>query len=177
MLHDGVAKLARQMLDWYRTICRPDWRWFEDILTYDNARLPESLAAYHEIKDDSTCLTVASESLAFLMTAQTVEGMFAPVGNKGWYRLGGHRALYDQQPVDAGATVEASNRLYRITGERRYAEWSSLALSWYHGCNVKGLALYDDATGGCYDGLTQDGRNLNQGAESVLSYLLAVASF
>jgi len=108
---------------------------------------------------------------------QTVESMFAPVGNKGWYRQGGHRALYDQQLVDAGATVEASNRLYRITGERRYAEWSSLALSWYHGCNVKGLALYDDATGGCYDGLTQDGRNLNQGAESVLSYLLAVASF
>lgn len=176
-LHEGTAKLAKQILSWYRTVCRPDWRWFEDTLTYDNARLPESLAAYHQVEGDSTCFMVASESLTFLMSAQTVEGMFAPIGNKGWYRVGGHRALYDQQPVDAGATVEACNRLHRITGERRYAEWSLLALSWYSGCNVKGMAIYDDKTGGCYDGLMEDGLNLNQGAESVLSYLLAATSF
>jgi len=177
MLREGSAKLARQILGWYRSVSRPGWRWFEDILTYDNARLPESLAAYHEIGGNSTCLMVASESVAFLMGAQTVEGMFAPVGNKSWYRLGGHRALYDQQPVDAGATVETCNRLYRVTAERRYAEWSSLALSWYYGNNLKGRALYDEKTGGCYDGLTQDEVNLNQGAESILSYLLAVTSF
>lgn len=176
-LLEGTSKLASQVLGWYRAVCRPDWRWFEEILTYDNARLSESLAAYYEIKGDSTCLGVASESLDFLMSAQTVEGVFAPVGNKGWYRVGGHRALYDQQPVDAGATVEACNRLYRITGERRYLDWSSLALSWYNGSNLKRLAVYDNSTGGCYDGLTEDGLNLNQGAESVLSYLLAVTSF
>ncbi len=176
-LLNGVTKVASQVLGWYRAVSRPDWRWFEEILTYDNARLSESLAAYYEITQDSTYLRVASESLDFLMSVQTVDGVFAPVGNKGWYRVGGHRALYDQQPVDAGATVEACNRLYRVTGETRYRDWSSLALSWYSGSNLKRLAVYDYATGGCYDGLTEDGVNLNQGAESILSYLLAITSF
>jgi len=176
-LAEGTKKLASQLLGWYRAICRPDWRWFEDILTYDNARLSESLAAYYEVTQDSGCLKIACESLEFLISAQTVEGVFAPVGNKGWYQVGGQRALYDQQPVDAGATVEACNRLHRITGERRYKEWASFALSWYSGSNLKRLAVYDNASGGCYDGLTEQGLNLNQGAESILSYLLAVTSF
>jgi len=176
-LRDGATKLARQLLGWYKAVSRPAWRWFEESLTYDNARLSESLAACHEISGDSTCLKVASESLDFLMSVQTVDGVFAPVGSKGWYRVGGHRALYDQQPVDAGTTVEACNRLYRITGETRYRDWSSFALSWYSGFNLKRLAVFDSATGGCYDGLIEEGVNLNQGAESILSYFLAVTSF
>lgn len=176
-LLEGATNLAKRLLGWYQAVSRLDWRWFEEILTYDNARLSESLAAYYEIERDSTYLRIACESLDFLMSAQTVDGVFAPIGSKGWYRVGGDRALYDQQPVDAGATVEACNRLYRVTGERRYLDWSSLALSWYYGSNLKRLAVYDNVTGGCYDGLIEEGLNLNQGAESVLSYLLAVASF
>jgi hypothetical protein len=176
-LRDGATKLASQLLGWYGAVSRPGWRWFEESLTYDNARLPESLAACHEVSGDSTCLRVASESLDFLMSVQTVDGVFAPVGNKGWYRVGGPRALYDQQPVDAGATVEACNTLYRVTGETRYREWASLVLSWYSGSNLKRLAVYDSETGGCYDGLIEEGVNLNQGAESILSYLLAITSF
>lgn len=176
-LAEGMKELAGQLIGWYRAVRRPHWRWFEDVLTYDNARLPEALAACYEIVQNPDYLRVASESLDFLMGAQSVEGVFAPVGNKGWYRVGGHRALYDQQPVDAGATVEACNRCYRITGDRRYMDWSSFALSWYHGSNLKRLAVYDNATGGCYDGLMEEGLNLNQGAESLLSYLLAVTSF
>lgn len=176
-LHDGATKLANQLLSWYEGVSRPAWRWFEESLTYDNARLPESLAAYYAISEDSTCLNVASESLGFLMSVQTVSGVFAPIGNKGWYRVGGDRALYDQQPVDAGATVEACNRLYRVAGQTRYRDWSSLALSWYSGSNLKRLPVYDNTTGGCYDGLIEEGVNLNQGAESILSYLLAITSF
>jgi len=176
-LVEGMKKLADQLTGWYRAVTRPHWRWFEDILTYDNARLPEALAACYEIVQEPDYLRVARESLKFLMHAQTVQGVFAPIGNKGWHRVGGPRALYDQQPVDAGATVEACNRFSRITGEQLYADWSSFALSWYYGSNLKQLAVYDTATGGCYDGLTEEGLNLNQGAESVLSYLLAVTSF
>jgi len=176
-LAEGVKKLAEQLIAWYRAVCGPHWRWFEDVLTYDNARLPEALTVSYEIVQDPDYLRLASESLEFLMSAQTVEGVFAPVGNKGWYRAGGNRALYDQQPVDAGASVEACNRCYRSTGERRYLDWASLALSWYYGSNLKRLSVYDNATGGCYDGLMEEGLNLNQGAESVLSYLLAVTSF
>ena len=176
-LRDGATKLAEQLLGWYRAVSRPGWRWFEEILTYDNARLSESLAAYCEVEKNTSYLTSACDSLDFLMGAQTLDGVFAPVGNKGWYRVGGSRALYDQQPVDAGAAVEACNRFYRVTGERHYVDWSSLALSWYNGINLKRLAVYNQATGGCYDGLTEDGVNLNQGAESTLSYLLAVTSF
>jgi hypothetical protein len=176
-LRGGATKLASELLGWYEAVSRPAWRWFEESLTYDNARIPESLAAYHVISGDSTCLKVASESLDFLMRVQTVDGVFAPVGNKGWYRVGGPRALYDQQPVDAGATVEACNRLYRMTGETRYREWAALALSWYSGSNLKRLPVYDSATGGSYDGLMEEGVNLNQGAESILSYLLAITSF
>lgn len=176
-LRDGATKLASQLLCWYKTVTRPEWNWFEESLTYDNARLPESLAACYEISRDSTCLKVASESLDFLMNVQTVDGVFTPVGNKGWYRVGGHRAIYDQQPVDAGASIEACNRLYRLTAQTRYRDWSSFALSWYSGSNLKRMAVYDLATGGCYDGLIEEGVNLNQGAESILSYLLAATSF
>jgi len=175
-LLEGATKLADHLLRWYRAVQRADWKWFEESITYDNARLSESLAAFHEVSGDSTCLDVACESLEFLMSVQSVDDVFAPVGNKGWYRVGGRRALYDQQPVDAGATAEACNRVYRTTGERRYREWASIALSWYAGLNLKGIALYDNTTGGCYDGLIEEGVNLNQGAESVLSYLLAVTS-
>ena len=174
---EAASKLAQHLINWYRGVCRPDWRWFEEMLTYDNARLSESLAAYYEIMQDSVSLNVACESLEFLVNAQTVEGVFAPIGNKGWYRVGGPRALYDQQPVDAGATVEACNRVYRIAREKRYLDWSRLALDWYTGFNLKRLAVYDNATGACYDGLIDEGLNLNQGAESVLSYVLAVTSF
>jgi len=176
-LLEGATNLAKQLLGWYQAVSRLDWRWFEDILAYDNARLPESLAAWYEITKDSASLEVASGSLEFLVKVQTVQGVFAPIGNKGWYRVGEYRALYDQQPDDAGATVEACNRLHRITGQKHYLDWSSFAFSWYSGFNLKRLAVYDSATGGCYDGLTKDGLNLNQGAESVLSYLLAVTSF
>jgi hypothetical protein len=176
-LRDGAVKVASQVLGWYRAVSRPEWRWFEDILTYDNARLSESLAVCYEAVRDPAYLTVASESLDFLMNVQTIDGMFVPVGNKGWYRVGGYRPLYDQQPVDAGATVEACNRLFRVGGERRYRDSAAFALSWYCGSNLKRLPLYDSVTGGCYDGLIEEGVNLNRGAESILSYLLAVTSF
>jgi len=176
-LRDGAEKLVHQLLAWYRAVSRPAWNWFEESLTYDNARLPESLAAWQEISGDSTGLQVACWCLGLVMGAQTVNGLFAPIGNKGWYQIGASRALYDQQPVDAGASVEACNRLHRLTGETRYRNWASFAFSWYSGSNLKRQAVYDSTTGGCYDALIEDGVNLNQGAESILSYLLALTTF
>jgi hypothetical protein len=99
--------------------------------------------------------------------------MFAPVGSEGWYRRNLVKAQFDQLPVEAGSAVEALAIAGVTTGSSQYWDLALQALSWYHGRNQKGVMLYDAKSGECYDGISPLGLNLNKGAESALSYLLA----
>lgn len=101
------------------------------------------------------------------------DGIFSPVGCHGWYRRGETRAVFDQQPIDAGAMVEACLTAYQITQLPAYEEDAITAMGWFYGRNVHGLSLYDAQSGGCHDGLQCDGVNANQGAESTIVHLLA----
>lgn len=170
--------LAGDLSDTYEQNRAADWRWFEDQMTYCNARLPQALfAAARIFPQEERFLAYGIESLDFLLKAMRLAGKgagYAPIGNDGWYHRGEKRpALFDQQPVDAGALVEACMEAFRATGEPRFRKAAHEAFSWYHGENIHGLPIYNPLTGGVCDALMPTGVNCNQGAESILSYILA----
>ena len=121
-------------------------------------------------------LAAGTQSLEWLMSIQRSKGGdFAPIGSNGFYGRGEPPASFDQQPVEACATVSACLEAHRVTGEKRWAEHAGRAFSWFLGQNHLQQSLYDPTTGGCRDGLHVDRANANQGAESTLSFLLALA--
>jgi uncharacterized protein YyaL (SSP411 family) len=149
------------------------WDWFESCLTYSNARLPHSLFLAYEASGENRYLQVASKSMKFLINTQTINKVFVPIGNRGWYRKGSDRAIYDQQSVEASCTTEAAIAAFRSTSEEVYLEAAYEAFEWFLGGNLKGLMLYDPENGSCCDGITPQGLNLNKGAEATLAYLQA----
>jgi glycosyltransferase involved in cell wall biosynthesis len=168
--------LAGRLLDLLRRTRAVDWPWFEDRLTYSNARLPQALLVTGGRMEDEEMTTAAISSLAWLASIQCAEnGYFAPIGSNGFYRRGAPKALFDQQPVEACAMVSACLEAGRVTGEARWAEHARRAFAWFLGENHLHASLYDATTGGCRDGLHTDRANENQGAESTLSFLLALA--
>jgi hypothetical protein len=112
-------------------------------------------------------------ALAFLGEITQPTDVFMPVGNEGWYRRGGIRAKYDQQPIEACAMVDAWLAAARLTGDAAYVDRSRVAYEWFNGLNTERLAVGVAETGACYDGLEPGRVNRNQGAESTLSYLHA----
>lgn len=149
------------------------WRWFEDLLAYANARLPQALFLAHRHVPKPAYLDVALEATEFITAGTVKEEYLRPVGNKGWWKKGSTPALYDQQPIDAGASAELYVTAYAATQEGRFLDLARLCFQWFLGRNSRGQALYDKSSGGCHDGLNEDGVNQNMGAESLLSYLMA----
>jgi len=168
--------LAGRLLDSYRANRSMGWYWFEDVLAYSNARLPHALLECGVRNSDETMIAAALEALDWLMAVQRCEikGHFVPIGSQGFYRKGGEKARFDQQPVEAGATVSACLRAFRETGDERWRKEAWSAFNWFLGDNDLQIVLYDSATGGCLDGLHPDRGNENQGAESTLAFLMAL---
>ncbi|MBA4066397.1 MAG: glycosyl transferase family 1 [Isosphaera sp.] len=173
----GVRReLTARLLDRHAKTAGPGWEWFEDVLTYDNARLPQALIAAGHGAGNRKAVEVGASALRWLVGVQTAPaGHHRPVGTEGWYRRGGAAARFDQQPVDAGATVSACLAAHRATGDPFWRPAARAAFDWFLGRNDLGLEVYDPATGGCRDGLLPDRVNRNQGAESTLAFLLARA--
>ncbi len=149
------------------------WMWFEDYLTYSNYKLPEALLSAFAVTGDKTYLKVAESALKFLAPISFEKNYFSPIGQDGWYFRDGKRAYFDQQPEDAASAVEALVKAYEITKKEDYAKEARIAFEWFLGKNHINQMIYDEATGGCYDGLGRNSINFNQGAESTISYLLA----
>jgi glycosyltransferase involved in cell wall biosynthesis len=167
--------LATRLRDLFRRTSQRDWPWFEDRLTYCNPRLPQALIVTARWLHDEELLAVGLRSLGWLLEQQTTaDGVFAPIGSDGFYPRGQARARYDQQPVEAGAMVSACLDARRLTGDARWSEGAHRAFDWFLGHNELQRPLYDAATGACHDGLHADRVNANQGAESTLSFLLAL---
>ncbi len=167
--------LANRLLALYEAVRGPDWKWFEDILSYGNARLAQVLLRAGEAASDQHMTSVGLEALDWLMTEQHSEknGHFVPIGSQGFYPRGGEKARFDQQPIEAAGAVSACLDAYCITGDERWRQEAWSAFNWFLGDNDLQLPLYDAATGGCRDGLHPDRANQNQGAESTLSFLMA----
>ncbi len=172
----GVRQdLAGRLFEMYGRVAEPGWPWFEDRLTYCNARLAQALVASGSRMEHEEMTAVGLRSLEWLAALQTSEdGRFAPVGSNGFYVRGGPRARFDQQPVEAAAMVSACLEAFRVTGRPLWAEHARRAFDWFLGHNVLERPLHDPATGGCRDGLHPDRVNENQGAESTLSFLVAL---
>ena len=167
--------LAGRLLDLFHRSSSPDWPWFEDRLTYCNARLPQALIATSEWMDNEEMRSVGVRTLDWLMGLQTTrDDYFAPIGCTGFYMRGGVQARFDQQPVEAGSAVSACLDARRITGDARWLFHARRAFDWFLGQNELQRSLYDAATGACHDGLHADRVNANQGAESTISFLLAL---
>jgi hypothetical protein len=168
--------LADRLMSCLASVETPDWRWFEEGLAYDNARLPQALIVTGMATQTSGYVDAGLRCLRWLMTQQTAStGYFRPVGSAGFGELRKPPRAFDQQPVEATATIAACLTAWRADGD---AEWKSVAanvFAWFLGSNDLSVALVDPETGSCRDGLHPDRANENRGGESVVCYLLGLA--
>jgi glycosyltransferase involved in cell wall biosynthesis len=178
---DRAASQAREaltlkLMDILDRASKPDWPWFEEELTYDNARLAHALIQSGHATTNGAVFERGLQTLRWLVEVQTSDhGHFRPVGSNGFYRRGGPRANFDQQPIEAHAMVSACLEAYRATQDPGWYEAAQRAFDWFLGWNDLGLELYASSTGGCRDALHVDRVNGNQGAESTLAFLLSLA--
>lgn len=169
-----VIQLADDLAHLYHENKSEDWHWFENKMTYGNAKIPEALLRAYQVTQTQDYLNIALESLDFLTKEQLNGVYFELVGNEGWYPKGGEKALFGQQPIDAGYLVEAYVAASEVANGHKYLELARLAFEWFLGRNRLNAALYDFADGSVADGIDANGVSANQGAESVVCYLLAV---
>ena len=168
--------LANRLLGSYRAHQSAGWKWFENSLSYSNARLPQALIRSGMRSANEEMLSAGLDALDWLVTIQRceVKGHFVPIGSQGFFSRKTEKARFDQQPVEACAAVAACIQAYRATGKGRWRKEAWSAFNWFLGDNDLQVALYDPTTGGCRDGLHPDRANENQGAESTLSFLMAL---
>jgi hypothetical protein len=165
---------ARLRAAFDRAASAREWPWPEPVLTYENALLPRALVVGGARLKDERMIEVGCAVLDWLVEVQTSQdGTFSPIGN-GWWPRGGSRSQFDQQPIEATATLLAAEAAYSATGLERYRGVAQMAYSWFLGDNLLGVRLADTSSGGCFDALTPRGVNDNKGAESTLMWLTAL---
>lgn len=172
----ALRSIAQDLIDRRNAVRCDGWDWFEERMTYDNARLPEALLRIGSVLDERGWVEAGLRTLNFYESVVVDEGVFIPIGNDGWYARGGERARFGQQPLEAAAMVDACLEAYGLTGLLRYLRTAESAFGWFHGSNSEQLEVVRGA--GCRDGLERNWVNENMGAESTLAYLasaLAVA--
>ena len=168
--------LANRLLDIYERSSNSTWQWFEKSLSYSNARLSQALILAGWRSGNKKMMTAGIESLQWLVAVQHHgdDEIFVPIGSNGFFTEGKEKARFDQQPVEACATISACLETYRLTRDQHWLDQAQIIFRWFLGKNDLQVPLYDSATGGCRDGLHPDRVNENQGAESTLSFLMAL---
>ena len=168
--------LANRLLGIYEQSVTGTWKWFEKSLSYSNARLPQALILAGWRGNNEQMIAAGTEALKWLLAAQHRDApeTFVPIGSNGIFSEGGERPRFDQQPVEACATISACLELYRLTQDYHWYMEASRVFGWFLGKNDLRVPLYDAVTGGCKDGLHPDRVNENQGAESTLSFLMSL---
>jgi hypothetical protein len=167
-----TAKLTQR----YADAATDEWHWFEEVVSYANAKLPHAMILSGRCLNNGTMLELGLKTLRWLIKIQTSDaGSFRPIGSNGFFPRGKERAVFDQQPIEAQATVSACIEAYQATSDMFWVSEARRAFEWFLGRNDLGLALYDAGTGGCRDGLHVDRLSQNQGAESTLAFLLSLA--
>lgn len=173
---DVREELTDRLTTIFDEVAQPGWTWFEEYLTYDNAKLAQALMVSGRDTGQTRVYERGIQALRWLVGVQTSEdGRLRPVGSNGFYHRNGARADFDQQPLEAQTTVSACLEAYRTTADLWWYEQAQRAFDWFLGWNDLGLELYAPRTGGCRDGLHPDRSNENQGAESMLAFLLSLA--
>ena len=169
-------ELSLRLFSLWQRVATPEWPWFENIVAYDNPRLSHALILAGRWTGHDAMRDAGLQSLRWLMENQRGEGgCFRPVGSNGFWRKGGAPAEFDQQPIEASAAISACIEALNPTGDAWWRSEATRAFDWFLGSNDLGEPLYDPASGGCRDGLHPNRANQNQGAESTLSFWLALA--
>lgn len=169
-----LARYGEELIALLDKARRPEWKWFEIVLAYDNARLPEALLRAGMVLDRPDFVQTGLETLDWIIARQTSpEGRFRAVGTESFGRPYAEPLPFDQQPLEAQATVDACVAAHACTGDRRWVDEAMKAYRWYLGANDLEMPLATAQDGGCFDGLMPTGLNRNQGAESILALQLA----
>jgi hypothetical protein len=172
--HPADQTAAELLADAAKMITRmepgADWPWPEQRLHYANAVFPEVLIASGQHLSDGDAREYGLELLGWLLETETSPGHLSPTGSSGW-TAGEPRPCFDQQPIEAAALADACARAYATNGDERWLRGVEHAVGWFLGENDLSIALYDQHTGGGYDGLHPDRHNANQGAESTLALI------
>ena len=171
-----ALRLSRRLFDLFEAHATEDWPWCEDVVTYDNARLPQALIAMHRRVEDERMLRQGLRTLQWLLDVQTdpLAHHLSLIGNDGWLRRGENKARFDQQPIEVASLMEACYEASLATGERRWRVAMDQCFAWFFGRNDLHEMIYNFTTGGCFDGLHSTEVNQNQGAESTVCWLLAL---
>jgi len=166
--------LADKLFDQFKNNGTDDWPWLENTLNYANGKLPHALLLSGHRMQRSDMIDMGLTSLKWLLTVQTEERHFVPIGSNGWYEKDGPRARFDQQPIEANTMVEACVVAFNVTRDKLWFDSAVRCFNWFLGHNDLNMPLYDPKTGGCRDGLMADGINQNEGAESSLAWLISL---
>lgn len=165
--------LANRLVQMYRHEASEEWMWFESYLTYANSVLPEALLCAYSMTNDSVYKDIAKNSFDFLISKTFTENAIKVVSNKTWQLKGKSFENFGEQPIDVAYTVIALRKFHDVFKERNYLTKMEMVFNWFLGNNHLQQAIYNQCTGGCFDGLEENNVNLNQGAESTVSYLMA----
>jgi hypothetical protein len=169
-------ELSGKLFALFQKNATSDWMWAEDIVAYDNPRLAQALIIGGRWTKDQEMEKMGLNALHWLMKNQSLpNGCFRPVGSNGFWLRGGDAAAFDQQPLEAGAAVSACFEAFHATRDPFWKTEARRSFDWFLGSNALRLPVYDATTGGCRDGLHENRVNRNQGAESTLSFLIALA--
>lgn len=166
-------KFANRLVQMYRHESTEEWKWFEDKLTYANSILPESLLCAYTLTGNLAFKSIAKESFDFLLSKTFNESGIKVISNKSWHHKNDQPDNFGEQPIDVAYTIIALRKFYDIFKDVEYLEKMEKAFNWFLGNNHLQQIIYNPCTGGCFDGLEETNVNLNQGAESSVSYLMA----
>jgi hypothetical protein len=172
-MKERLRTFANTLVTQFESVSTKDWRWFEPLLAYDNGILPLALLHAAEILQDENIRKVAFESMDFLTKVTMKDGYLSIIGNRGWYKKGGERSVFAQQPIDALAMILMYHQAFHLTRDKGYIQQLYTSFMWFLGENDLRMSLYDFETKGCCDGFEDNGVNRNQGAESSLAYLIS----
>lgn len=168
-----LDNLAESLCHKFQRHSHDEWRWFEPTLTYDNGLLPGALFLAHEITEKPEYLDIAIESMTFLEKKCFANHHLTLIGNGRWLRPVEDETAFAQQPIDAMAMIMMYRNAHKVLKDSRYKEKMRISFEWFFGNNDLGMPLYDEETNGCNDGLEEFCVSRNQGAESLIAYLLS----
>ena len=170
-----IQTLANRLLQMYKHEKTVQWHWYEDYLTYGNSLMPEAMLCAYLTTNKEAYMTIAKESFEFLLSKIFIDGRIKVVSNRGWLKKGKSKKSINggEQPIDVAYTIMALEKFYFAFNNDNYKRKAIIAFSWFLGENHLNQIVYNPITGGCYDGVEELNVNLNQGAESTISYLMA----
>ncbi|MEI6754845.1 MAG: glycosyltransferase [Paludibacter sp.] len=168
-----VKTFANRMVQMYKHESGANWEWFEGYLTYGNSILPEAMLCAWLMTNDTTYKDIALSSFNFLLSHTYNEKGINIISNRSWFQKGQERGHFGEQPIDVAYTIMTLGMFYDVFHDEDYLKKLHTGFNWFLGDNRLQQIVYNPCTGGCYDGMEETHVNLNQGAESTVSYLMA----